>query len=279
MAKDIAIIDTFMYNGEPIVELRLKYLYPYVTQFIIVEARKTHPGTDKPLFHEMLAHVFAPYRDKITFLVIDEFPAMPADWMEKHGKHFIRPGTERSWFCENYQRDYAQVYIKQNYEEYIAVVCDIDEIPSADVVASLRTRYFGLDLPTRFEMKHFYYNFGWKKPLAWYHAYCINDKGAGRDTFSEMRVGTSNLYIPNAGWHGSFFMSKAGMVHKIECMAHGEDNTPRNKSMANVMECLATGRDMFFRGDREDMSAFDVSFLPKPFQDFHAKIVFLQTYA
>lgn len=282
----VAVIDTFAYNGEPIVELRLKYLHPYVTEFVIVESRLTHTGHLKPeLYCEKYAHIFMPYQDKIKFLIIDSFPEMPLNWLEERSlvtnTAFIRPDTTEHWFRENYQRNFAQQYICEKYaaEDYIVMVCDVDEIPSTDVVYALPSRYFGLDLPTRFEMKFFYYNFSWKKPSSWFHAFCINDKGAATANFSDLRLGSSGIYIPNAGWHASYFMSKTGIAKKIESIAHGENDVDEFKAPAYVQQCLQSGKDLFQRGPSEDLQPFDTSYLPKPFQDFNAKLMFLQTYA
>lgn len=278
----VAIIDTFMYNGEPIVELRLKYLYPYVAQFVIVEARVTITGRAKPeLFIEKYAKVFRPYMDKIKFIVIDAFPEMPSDWPVTNRLPYMNAGTEPNWFRERYQRDFAQKYISNTFDEYIVMVCDVDEIPSVDVVKVLPSRYFGLEYPTRFEMKFFYYNFGWVKRGLWYHPFCINDKGASREcaSFDAMRTGPSTIYIPNAGWHASFFTGKAEMVSKIENTAHSEIDRSDIKSITHIRECIETGRDILGRSGNEALEPFDISFLPKAFQDFNARIVFLQTYA
>lgn len=282
----VVIIDTFAYNGEPIVELRLKYLYPYVTEFVIVESRQTHTGKVKPeLFCETYAHVFMPYQDKIKFLIIDSFPDMPVDWLAERSRitltSFIRPDTSEHWFRENYQRNHAQQYVREKYAttDYIVMVCDVDEIPSTEVVQGLPTRYFGLDLPTRFEMKFFYYHFGWKKPSPWYHAFCINDKGAGTGNFSDMRVGCTNVYVPNAGWHASYFMNKADIARKIQSIAHAENDVPEFKKMAYIQKCLTSGKDLFARGAAEDLAPFDTSYLPKSFQEFNVKLMFLQTYS
>jgi beta-1,4-mannosyl-glycoprotein beta-1,4-N-acetylglucosaminyltransferase len=288
----VAVIDTFAFNGEPIVELRLKYLYPHVTEFVIVEARHTHTGKPKPeLYCEKYAHIFFPYQDKIKFLIIDAFPDGSnslEQWLAERSASgaitsYIRPDTTVHWFRENYQRNFAHQYLRDKYgsisQDYIVMVCDVDEIPSAEIVKALPSRYFGLEMPTRLEMKFFYYNFGWKKPSQWYHAFCINDKGASTGTFSDMRMGTSGIYIPNAGWHASYFMSKAGMASKIESIAHGENDVPGFKDMSYIQNCIAQGKDLFARGPSEDLEPFDISFLPKPFQDFNTKLVFLQTYA
>ncbi len=41
------IIYYILYNGEPIIEFRLKYLNKYVDKFIIVESIYTHSGKRK----------------------------------------------------------------------------------------------------------------------------------------------------------------------------------------------------------------------------------------
>lgn len=266
----IAVIDTFIYNGEPVAALRLKLLYPHVTQFVIVEARQTHTGQVKPeLFTERHADVFAPYIDKIKFIIIDEFPEPVHPTM-----------TSKSWIRENYQRDIALKYITDTYSEYILMVCDVDEIPSPNVVAALPSRYFGLEYPTSFEMHFFYYNFGWKKKTMWNNSFCINDIGIRKasSTLSNMR-GNNSLYIPNAGWHASYFLSVGELVRKIESFAHTEYDLPDFKRVSHIQDCFATGKDIFARGVDEDLVAFDPSYLPQDLRDFHSQIVFLQKYS
>ena len=41
------IFDYVLYNGEPIIEFRLKYLNKYVDKFIIVESVYTYSGNKK----------------------------------------------------------------------------------------------------------------------------------------------------------------------------------------------------------------------------------------
>ena len=44
------VYDYVIYNGEPIIEFRLKYLNNYVDKFIIVESIYTHSGNKKTNF-------------------------------------------------------------------------------------------------------------------------------------------------------------------------------------------------------------------------------------
>ena len=65
--EKIWIIDAFPYNGEMVVELRLKHLHKDVDEIIVVESRVTHSGKKKDfLFVERDRSLFAPYLDKVS---------------------------------------------------------------------------------------------------------------------------------------------------------------------------------------------------------------------
>jgi hypothetical protein len=52
------IYDYVIYNGEPIIEFRLKYLNDYVDYFIIVESIYTHSGKKKDNFIIILIKIY-----------------------------------------------------------------------------------------------------------------------------------------------------------------------------------------------------------------------------
>ena len=61
----VSIVDVFCYNGDPIVENRLKYLDPHIDKFVIIESWHTFSGNKKDeLFHKN-HEVFKPYISKI----------------------------------------------------------------------------------------------------------------------------------------------------------------------------------------------------------------------
>ena len=62
------IIDCILYNGEPIIELRLEYLYDIVDIFLIIEAGNTFCGKQKEYFFEKYSSIFDKYRSKIIFI-------------------------------------------------------------------------------------------------------------------------------------------------------------------------------------------------------------------
>ncbi len=52
------VYDYVIYNGEPIIEFRLKYLNNYVDRFIIVESIYTHSGIKKTIFILILIKIY-----------------------------------------------------------------------------------------------------------------------------------------------------------------------------------------------------------------------------
>ena len=92
------IYDYVLYNGEPILEFRLKYLYDYVDKFIIVESIYTYAGNKKDdLYYNINHELFKQYEDKIIFFRIENIP----------------------WIDEIYTRNYVQKELnnfeKKNY--------------------------------------------------------------------------------------------------------------------------------------------------------------------
>jgi hypothetical protein len=150
-ASPVKIIDTILYNGEPILELRLKLLHDIVDEFVIVEARTTHSGVSKDeLYIGKHAARLLPYEAKLTHIIIEDFPEPTELWISRQAErpYIVTSGLEH-WYRENYQRDAAAEHIiaKCATERYIVMVCDADEIPKPSVVQALRGMYADLDPP------------------------------------------------------------------------------------------------------------------------------------
>ena len=150
-------------------------------RFIIVEARYTHSGIRKPfLYCQKHAHLFAPYMDKITFAVIDEFPAPPpASVWSARTMRFITPGTEVSYWNENYQYTFPRFFIKRSSvlgSRQLVLVSDADEVASRALITHLKnfetdpTLPMGkrsFDRPVHLLFFFFYYNFRTMNELMW----------------------------------------------------------------------------------------------------------------
>ena len=258
----IKLIDCFPYNGESIVSHRLEKMAKYVDIIYVIESWYTHSGNKKDfLYIEKNADVFKPYLDKIIFLVIPEFPPMPEEWRKSHENSSWMKDLA-SWWNESYQRNYVFSELKKmsninNFNfRYILIVSDVDEILNDNVMLSLNPSSYneiGSD-PVFLEMDFFYYSWSWKKKYKWYHAFIMTDMLAKKDTdVSKIRVDVEKRRIcPNAGWHLSYFMPADELVRKLSSFAHRECDQDGFRKKEWIEECLATGKDLYKRGEYED---------------------------
>ena len=267
------IFDVFCYNGEPIVKLRLEMLAPVVDRFYIVESRVTFSGISKPvLFKDVYADLFAKYEEKITFIILDA--------------EDFRNAAGNAWRCEEAQRNAPLQRIKadmaafEKRNPYLIIVSDVDEIPRPEIITMLRSPslYEKFRVPIALHMEFFYYNFAWLKKFTWTHPFIVSEDGVQNITtnLDTMRMSPKSGYIANAGWHCSYMESIDNIVRKIESFSHQEHNTEGIKSRAYIAECMGNGTDLFARGPREDLVAYDWSKLPAALQEFHHQIKLVQ---
>jgi beta-1,4-mannosyl-glycoprotein beta-1,4-N-acetylglucosaminyltransferase len=268
LSAPIRVYDTFSFNGEWIVQLRLKYLFEHVDAFIIVESRYTHSGEKKDvLFKEKYASWFAPYTSKIHWIVIDTFPEMSSKWYQTYKIHDWMKDNHTAWFREAYQRDIAGSFITStdsnlNHSPYYVHVSDADEIPHIAIFQpNLREQIYKHTLdhtfPLYIEMEFYYYNFHWKKKQSWCRAYLIADRFITEDhPLTYWRIHHRPQYIlPSSGWHLSYFMTVPDLQRKLMSFAHRECDQEEWRSEEHIRSCIASGVDLFNRGDTENLEA------------------------
>jgi beta-1,4-mannosyl-glycoprotein beta-1,4-N-acetylglucosaminyltransferase len=278
----VKLYDVFVYNGDPIVPLRLRLLAPFVDEFIITESWYTHVGEKKPFLwiDRNRDTVFAPYLHKIHFQIIEAFPPMPADWPHRQKWH-----NPQDWWPEYYQRDRARVRLDElSSGAFVAICSDADEIVRPELARRLRGMWQHLVAggePVHLEMQFFYYNFRWVKRGSWAHAFVLTDETCHRRgptaTLSAIRAQyPCNRVLPDAGWHCSYFMSRADLRRKIRSFAHQEFNQSRFTADAHVGHCLDTGKDLFDRGPYEDLVEHNGHRLPDGWREFQAELIAAQ---
>jgi beta-1,4-mannosyl-glycoprotein beta-1,4-N-acetylglucosaminyltransferase len=251
------IIDIISFNGEPIIELRIKYLYEYVDKFFVIEAKETHSGKIKDEIYstnEYFKNIFQKYADKINIVIIDKFPDMPNDWIDTNNDCYMNTKSYDSWFREHFQRNCIVNYL-DNYKPYIALVCDSDEIPNIEILNILRNNYEYVNEPCFLKMKFYYYNFNWIKKESWYSAYIINDKGIDKYkdlTKCRLKI-PKNIILDNGGWHCSYFLSYNDISRKLESFAHREFDIENIKNKDYYLLCINSGKDIFNRGEHENL--------------------------
>lgn len=274
------VIDTFSFNGEWIVNLRLKYLDPVVDEFVIVESWQTHSGERKEkLFSEIHNDWFVPFIHKVKWLIIEEFTKLTHDWLEDNKHHSWMIDNHEHWHREMQQRDFSQKYLQNKYcnEPFIVLVTDVDEIPKRDFLEEINHSFiFNQNKPIFMEMEFFYYNFQWRKKYNWYKAYILPGHLIDQTSFSMWRVNSlPSLVLRSSGWHFSYFMTTQELVRKLRSFAHRECDKEHLRNNAHIKECFTQGIDLFSRGEDENLALFD-ALLPQEFSEFKEELTLLQ---
>lgn len=283
----IKIIDTFPFNGDWIIRMRLEFMFPFVDEFVITESWYTFSGERKKfLYKDKWAELLKEYQSKIHWLVVDDYLPMTESWHNLYKDHpWFREENCQAWFNEHYQRDVAFQYIQNKYkeEDYIVNVCDVDEIPQVDIFHSnaRQTMYDKLNeikQPLYLEMLFFYYNFYWKKPYNWYRAYIINkDQLLKSSSLSYWRlVHRPNLILRHAGWHFSYFMEIADIQRKVRSFSHQEYNSEQWTQEDHIKECIAQGKDIFNRQDNENLLHDETITFPETILSYRGELDYIQ---
>lgn len=291
--SSIKLIDTFLFNGDWILKARLKYLFDCVDEFVIIESIYTFNGEKKEILFkdtDEWKDVFKKYQSKIHFIVVEDYLyEIKPEWHKIYSQHsWFREQYAVMWQNEHYQRDASYQYIRDKYNdtEYIVNIGDVDEIPDItifDISSGRRQRLYEnmkqVQQPIYFQMDFFYYNFQWRKPELWHNAFVIHKDlflTNGSPTF--FRVHYTPTYIaPKAGWHFSYFMNIHDIQRKIQSFSHQEYNKHPWTDLQHIHQCITTGKDLFHRGNSQDL-VFDGSLsFPDVFHPFITELASIQS--
>lgn len=281
------VIDTFPFNGDWIVKLRLEWLSPFVDEFVIVESRYTFSGVRKDfLFKDKWEETFRPYASKIHWIIVEDLPVMTEEWYSLYKQQpWFKEEYKNAWFHEHCQRDAVVSYIQEKYkdEQYIVHVGDVDEVPKPDIFYAetregMLTKLKELRQPLYLEMLFFYYNFYWKKPQNWYRSYIIGKEQLEVEkSLNYWRLCfLPNFVLRDAGWHFSYFMEISDIQRKVQSFSHQEFNKDQWTNTNHIKECIAQGKDIFERGGSEQLVHDENISFPDLFSSYRGEIDYLQ---
>lgn len=239
------IIDCFLFNNEiDMLKLRLEELKDVVDIFVLVESKYTFSGQDKPLYFESVKDQFRNYN--IQHIILSG------------------PPSDNAWSNEATQRNAPLEYLKNNMlPDDVALLCDLDEIPNPVSVKSIRNNT--VTAPVYFQMDFYYYNFKWIKKSPWVRASAVTlDLLLKHDieTIRNLQAGIANAVRPG-GWHLSYFMSPESIREKIKSFSHQEFNKEEFLNLDSITKAINSGKDLFSRGDHEDLMEWSGQPLPK----------------
>lgn len=194
-------------------------LYDFINHFYIAENKKSFSGNTKEhLFKDINANLLAPYEDKISWIIIDDSK------MERD-----------AWARERKQRSaiISAINASERHElphrPFVIINTDVDEIPDPEVIRQFQVgkKWYSavLKRPLCLDMKFFYYNYHWLVGN-WTKGHILpgDDVLAGKYDLNTYRFNDCGDidHIPNAGWHGSYFMSVDDIVFKLKSFSHQE---------------------------------------------------------
>jgi beta-1,4-mannosyl-glycoprotein beta-1,4-N-acetylglucosaminyltransferase len=276
------LFDNFLFNGERIVQMRLAYMHNFVDHFFLCEKRYTYQGKRKEtLYIESCKEWFAPYLEKITFLV-DESEPFENTWENEFAHRNYSQQHIQSYGDARVAKRVENIPEESQKEKYMVIVADVDEIPNMHILYENRYELYaelegGIVVLNQLQ---YYYNLHWVTHIST-AAFLISDTFMKKEPDFKThrgRKGTVTCEF-DCGWHFSFFMTRDEIRRKLESFSHTECNREEFKTDEKIDQCFFEGKDLF---DREYMNACmkreepTVKDYPAEIYEFHEYIKSLQ---
>ncbi|XP_073295196.1 uncharacterized protein [Primulina huaijiensis] len=198
------VFDAVLFSNEvDILKIRWKELYPYVTEFVLLESNSTFTGLPKP-------HVFSSIRERFQFVE----PRLTYGQVPGRFNKGENPFVE-----EAYQRLALDYLLKQAgiQDDDLLIMSDVDEIPSRHTINLLR---WCDEIPRilHLRLKNYLYSFefllddsSWRASVHVYHS--------GKTRYAHYRQ--SDEILADAGWHCSFcFRHTSEFRFKMKAYSH-----------------------------------------------------------
>ena len=240
------VFDFFLINTElDWLEIRLNELADEVDYFVVLEAETTFQEGSKPLRLLENWKRFEPFHAKIIHHVVNFT-----------GSHLPKGDTwEHERFIRNAMFDQALKTLPEEQapaQGDVLLVADIDEIPRASTIKTLRNCAFPPRVTLRSQF--YYYSFQWQhRGEQWAHPQATYYAGPeGTIGAEDLRSGEADAELFNAGWHCSSCMpSLEDMVTKITSFSHKGFNQPYFTNRKRLLRVVREGIDLFEREGEE----------------------------
>jgi beta-1,4-mannosyl-glycoprotein beta-1,4-N-acetylglucosaminyltransferase len=235
-------------NENDLYEIRINQHWDFVDKFIVVEARETHTGLPKPLNFDHKR--FEPYKDKLVYVVIDNFKEEIAKYpylldniaTGSHGPNSVNEDWERCYFQDNY---FAKVLEDLGaFEDDLVYVACLDEIIKKEAFEQCLSTFKEKDTRFRnnlrpvffFQMYLYAYKLnllckGWGEHHAAYLTEVGNFSNVLPASIRHLQLNTHPL-VPDAGWHFTFLDNTDGemVLAKQRSWAHSKDKYEGKKT-------------------------------------------------
>ncbi|KAL1216146.1 hypothetical protein V5N11_033772 [Cardamine amara subsp. amara] len=200
------VYDAVLFSNElDILAVRWRELYPYITQFVLLESNSTFTGLPKPL-------VFAAHRDEFKFI-----------------ESRLTYGTVGGRFVKGQNPFYEEAYQRVALDQLLRIagitdddlllMSDVDEIPSRHTINLLR---WCDEIPQilHLRLKNYLYSFEFLVDSKSWRA-SIHRYETGKTRYAHYRQ--SDEILADAGWHCSFcFRRISEFIFKMKAYSHND---------------------------------------------------------
>ncbi len=246
------------FDEDLLLDLRLNTLDKYVKKFVITEATYTHNGTKKKLNFDI--NQFKKFKDKITYIIVDEEPPNIMELEENEPKHkrgekLILNGMARDYF----QRENLSKGIKDAQEDDLIFISDLDEIPNLTSTdfSTVKNKIL------IFQQKMFYYklnllykDFTWlgtkatKRKNFLSPQWLRNIKGKNYpkwrlDILFSKKKYSNLMIIKNGGWHFTCLRTPEELEKKLLNFAHHYEFEESGLKINDIKELIRDKRVMY----------------------------------
>lgn len=260
------IIDCFTFFNEfEMLEARLEYLDDVVDYFIIVESNTTFSGEPKPLNYLPNAARYQKYLHKILY-----FPfAADVSRFDFSEKDTTYNPSSAPWQVEYMQRNYIGNALKFFDQNGIIMMGDLDEIPSKNSIKEAIER-LNESKAIAFEQRFFYYNFSNQQKDPWKGTILTTNQILQANSAQRLRdMRWAIPFVPNGGFHLSYWFSPEQIAKKIKSFAHQECNKEEFTDHNKIMERISKGVDLF---DRPTLIPADPKSIPSEIMNVFGKL-------
>lgn len=224
------VFDAVLFSNElDILTIRWNELYPYITQFVLLESNSTFTGLLKPM-------IFASNRDRFKFIESRLTYGMIGGRFKKGENPFIE---------EAYQRVALDqlLRIAGIEDDDLLIMSDVDEIPSSHTINLLR---WCDDTPPilHLQLKNYLYSYEFFVDNKSWRA-SIHRYKAGKTRYAHYRQ-TDDI-LSDAGWHCSFcFRHISEFIFKMKAYSHCDRvRFSHYLNPKRVQDIICKGADLF----------------------------------
>ena len=253
------IYDCFMFFDEDmLLDLRLNIMDKYVDKFIITEATYMHNGSKKKLNFDI--NKFKRFKDKITYIVVDEPPPGLIHIYEEDNKE----KTESKKIWNAYKREIHQIEktkegIQNANSEDTIIVSDLDEIPNLEKI-NLNTIKEKLIF---FKQKMYYYKLNlFYRSMPWFGSKACRKKYFESpqwlrtiknkkypiwrlDTIFSKNKYRDIFFVQDGGWHFTNIRKAEDLEKKLQGFLHHVDYENSGLKLNDLKTMIKEKRVMY----------------------------------